>query len=245
MNKVAIVTGAGTGIGKATALRLAKDGYKVAVCFSKSKDGAEKTVTEILKNNGTAKPYQVNIESEESVKDLYSSVLNEFSRIDIVINNAGIGHYGKIHNIAMGEYDHIFNINARGTFLMCREAAKNIHDNGRIINISTGATTSNMEGQSLYTASKLAREGFTKVLAKELGKRRISVNIVSPGMTDTPLLEGGGDAEALKQRGAKIAAMNRCGEPDDIANAIAAFVSSDCSWITGQNLHVDGGSVII
>ena len=127
---------------------------------------------------------------------------------------------------------------------MCREAANCIQHEGCIINISTGATTSNTPGQCLYTASKLAMEGFTKVLAKELGAKKVSVNIVSPGMTDTALLKGG-DAEALKKYGAQTAAMKRCGQPEDIASAIAAFVSSDCGWITGQNLRVDGGSVIV
>ena len=244
MNKVALVTGAGTGIGKATAIRLAKDGYDIAVCYSRSKEGADATVKEISKFGNKVNIYQVSIENEDSVKALFENVITDFSRIDVVINNAGIGHYGKVKNITMEEYDFVFNVNTRGTFMMCREAANIIQNSGSIINISTGATTSNMEGQCLYTASKLAMEGFTKVLAKELGKKQVSVNIVSPGMTDTPLLEGG-DAETLKKYGAQAAAMKRCGEPDDIASAISSFVSSNCAWITGQNLHVDGGSVII
>lgn len=244
MNKVALITGAGTGIGKATAIRLANDGFSVAVCFSRSEQAAQDTVNDIVVNGGVAKAFQVSIESEGSVKRLFNNVLSHFERIDVLINNAGIGHYGKIKDITMDEFDWLFNVNARGTFMMCREAANCIHDGGSIINISTGATTANMSGQSLYTASKLAMEGFTKVLARELGSKQVSVNIVSPGMTDTPLLDGG-DREALKAHGARAAAMQRCGQPDDIAAAIAGFVSLDCAWVTGQNLRVDGGSVII
>lgn len=244
MNKVALISGAGTGIGKATAIRLAEDGYSVAVCYSSSEQGGQQTVNTIESQGGVAKLYQVSIESESSVRALFKNIIRDFKRIDAVINNAGIGHYGKVKDIIMDDFDRLFNVNTRGTFMMCREAANCIHDGGSIINISTGATTSNMPGQGLYTASKLALEGFSKVLAKELGGRQVSVNIVSPGMTDTPLLDGG-DREALKVYGARSAAMKRCGEPEDIASAIASIVSSDCAWITGQNLRVDGGSVII
>ncbi|CAA0085331.1 3-oxoacyl-[acyl-carrier-protein] reductase [BD1-7 clade bacterium] len=244
MNKVAAVTGAGTGIGRATALRLAKDGFSVAVCYSKSREGADQTVSMITEIGGSAKAFQVSIENEESVCSLFRSLIENYGRIDVLINNAGIGHFGKLKDVTMEEFDYVFGVNTRGTFMMCREAAKVIETGGSIVNISTGATTSNMPGQCLYTASKLAMEGFTKVLAKELGKQQVKVNIVSPGMTDTPLLEGG-DAESLKQYGAQVAALRRCGEPEDIASAISALVSSDCAWITGQNLHVDGGSVIL
>ena len=245
MNKVAIITGAGTGIGQATAIRLAKEGYQVAVGYSSSKTGAEQTLAQISADGGIAKAFAVDISCEDSVQSLFASVLSEFKRVDLLINNAGIGHGGKLKDISMADYDALFAVNSRGTFMMCREAARCIEAGGSIINISTSMTIDCMVGQALYTASKLAMEGYSKVLAKELGKKQISVNIVSPGMTDTPLLEGGGDAEGLKKLGAKSAAMGRCGEPEDIAAAIAAFVSPDCRWITGQNLRVNGGSSII
>lgn len=241
--KVAVVTGGGTGIGSAICKRLARE-YSLVVVYSRSADGANAVVKEITDGGGVACAKQADISVEAEVMELFRFVKAEYGRVDVVINNAGIGHMKPFAEISMAEYDHLFNINARGTFMMCREAARTIEDHGRIINISTGATKSNMPGMALYTASKIAIEGFSKVLAKELGPRGITVNIVSPGMTDTPMLEGG-DAEALKRYGAQAAAMKRCGQPEDVADAVSALVSHDCRWITGQNISVSGGSTII
>lgn len=237
--KVAIVTGGGSGIGMATSRRLAKE-YSVVVVYSRSKDGADAVVGEICESGGSAVAIQADVAVEHDVHDIFRSVKDKFGRIDVVINNAGIGYLRAVAETPMEDYDRIFGVNSRGTFMMCREAARYLEDGGHIINISTGATKSNMPGQALYTASKLAVEGFSKVLARELGHRQISVNVVSPGMTDTPMLKGG-DAEALRRYGAKASVMQRCGEPEDIADAIAAFISNDCRWITGQNISVCGG----
>ncbi|MBA6413359.1 SDR family oxidoreductase [Parahaliea sp. F7430] len=241
--RVAIVTGGGTGIGQATSKRLA-DEYAVVVVYSRSADGANNTVKAIVDRGGKACAMQADISVESEVIKLFEVVKEQYGRVDVVVNNAGIGHLKPFQDISMEEYDYIFNINTRGTFMMCREAARVMEDSGRIINVSTGATKSNASGQALYTASKIAVEGFTKVLARELGPRGIAVNVVSPGMTDTPMLEGG-NPEKLRQYGAKAAAMQRCGEPEDIADAIAALVSDDCRWITGENISVSGGTSIV
>lgn len=241
--RVAIVTGGGTGIGQATCKRLARD-FIVVVVYSRSADAANSTVKNITDSGGKACAMQADISVESEVIKLFESVKEKYGRIDIVVNNAGIGHLKPFEEISMDEYDYIFNTNTRGTFMMCREAARVMENSGRIINISTGATKSNSSGQALYTASKIAVEGFSKVLARELGPRGIAVNVVSPGMTDTPMLEGG-NPEKLRQYGAKAAAMQRCGEPEDIADAIAALVSEDCRWITGENISVSGGMSIV
>lgn len=242
--KVAIVSGGGTGIGSATCKRLASDGFSVVVTYSRSAVGAEAVVQEIIEAGGQACAVKANIRVEDDVLRLFEYTLERFGRVDVVVNNAGIGHVKAFLELSLDEYDYIFSINTRGTFMMCREASRHLQDGGRIINISTGATKSNGEGMALYVASKLAVEGLAKVLARELGPRGITVNIVSPGMTDTPMLEGG-NAEALRNYGARLAAMKRCGNPDDIADAIGALVSEDCRWITGQNISVSGGSTII
>lgn len=242
--RVALVSGGGTGIGRAICLRLARDGFVVAVGYARSADGARATVAEIVAAGGAAFAAPVDITVEEQVLAFFAAARARHGRIDVVINNAGIGHVKAFAEIPASHYERVFATNARGTFLMCREAAQQIEDRGRIVNISTGATVANPVGMALYVASKMAIEGFTKVLARELAPRGITVNAVSPGMTDTPMLQGG-DAEALRRYGAAAAAMGRLGRPEDVADAVAALVSVDGRWITGQVIHADGGTIIV
>jgi 3-oxoacyl-[acyl-carrier protein] reductase len=241
---VALVTGGGTGIGRAVCLRLAKEGFSVVVGYVKSAAGAGETVAAITAAGGNAFTQPVDVTVEDQVIGFFAAAKARYGRVDVVINNAGIGHMKRFADIPMSHYDYTFNTNARGTFMMCREAARQIADGGRILNISTGATVANPAGMALYVASKMAVEGFTKVLARELAPRGITVNAVSPGMTDTPMLLGG-DVEALKKYGAASAATGRLGQPEDIADGIAALVSADGRWITGQVIHVDGGTIIV
>lgn len=242
--RVALITGGGTGIGQAVCLRLARDGFAIVVGYSNSATGAKATVEKIEATGGSACALRVDITEEEDVIAFFAAAKERFGRVDVVINNAGIGHLKSFADIPMSHFDHTFNVNTRGTFMMCREAARHIEDRGRIINISTGATVANTAGMSLYVGSKMAVEGFTKVLARELAPRSITVNAVSPGMTDTPMLLGG-DADTLRKYGAALAAMGRLGMPEDIADGIAALISDDGRWITGQVIHVDGGTIII
>ncbi len=215
----------------------------MAVGYSRSADGAAAAVAEIEAAGGRAFACRVDITQEEDVAAFFAAAKSLYGRIDVVINNAGIGHMKAFADIPLSHFDYTFNTNARGSFLMCREAARQIEDQGRIINISTGATAANPAGMALYVGSKMAVEGFTKVLARELGPRGITVNAVSPGMTDTPMLLGG-NAEALRKYGAASAAMGRLGMPQDIADGVAMLVSGDGRWITGQVIHVDGGTII-
>ncbi len=241
--RVALVSGAGTGIGRAIALRLARDGFTVVAGYARSADGADATVRAITDAGGVAWAERVDIADEDAVIAFFAAARARCGRIDVVVNNAGIGHLKPFRDIPMSHFDFTFGVNARGTFMMCREAARTIEDGGRIVNISTGATVANGAGMALYVGSKMAIEGFTKVLARELAPRGVTVNVVSPGMTDTPMLLGG-DAEALRRYGAETAAMGRVGQPEDIADAVGALVSADGRWITGQVLRVDGGTII-
>ena len=240
----AIVSGGGTGIGAAICRRLGADGYAVLVAYSRSSAGAEETAAAIRKAGGTAEVCRADISCEEDVTALFDACAAHFGALRVVVNNAGIGHSAPFAKTTVEDYERIFGVNTKGPFFMCREAARRIEDNGRIINISSGITVSSMPGMALYTASKLALEGFSKALAKELGPRGIAVNTISPGMVDTPMLEGG-DTDALRQYGTDISAMKRLGQPEDIADAVAALVSADGRWISGQNIRVCGGSVIL
>ena len=242
--RAAIVTGAGTGIGAAIARRLAADGYATLLCYNRSAEGVQRTLEAITEAGGQARLARADIADASQVEALFANCRENYAEPEVVINNAGIGHMAAFAEISDADYDRLFDTNVRGTFHMCREAARHIQDNGVIINISSGVGVSSAWGMGLYTACKLAIEGFTKALAHELGPRGIRVNTVSPGMTDTPMLEGG-DADALREYGAERSVMKRVGQPEDVADVVASLVGSDGRWITGQNIHADGGSIIL
>ena len=140
------------------------------------------------------------------------------------------------------EFDRIFAVNVKGAFFCCQEAAKRMADGGRIINLSSSTTALMLPGYAAYVASKGAVEQFSHVLAKELGPKNITVNVVSPGPTDTELFSQG-KSEKQKQRFAQMAALGRLGQPQDIANVVALLASDDAGWITGQNIRANGGLI--
>lgn len=243
-SKTAIITGGGTGIGAAIAKRLAKESCAVMVSYSKSQDAAKQVVDHIKKAGGEADMCGADVKNAKAVSALFKHTLEKYGAINIVVSNAGIGHFSSMADTTDEDYDMIFDTNTRGTFNMCREAARHIADGGRVINISSGITQRSMGGMGLYTASKLALEGLSKTLAHELAARQITVNTISPGMTETPILDGAQDPQALREMGAASALFKRLGQPEDIADMVAALVSHDGRWVTGQNIHVDGGTVI-
>ena len=240
----AIVSGAGTGIGAAVAVRLAADGYAVLAVYRGSEDGARRTVQTIEKAGGTASMQRADVAVRADVEAAFARCLELFGNVAVVINNAGIGHMAPLAEITDEDYNRIFDTNTRGVFHMCREAARHIGDAGSIVNISTGMTVSSMAGMALYTASKMAVEGFTKTLAHELGPRGININSVSPGLTDTPMIAGM-DRGTIDKLGQEQSVMRRIGQPEDVAAAVSILVSPDGHWITGQNIHADGGSIIV
>jgi 3-oxoacyl-[acyl-carrier protein] reductase len=240
--KVAIVTGASRGIGRAIALRLSRDGAGVVVNYAGSEQHAREAVAEIEKAGGQAFAVQADVSKAAEVAKLFDAAFQRFGRLDILVNNAGIILYKPVADTTEEEFDRLMAVNVKGTFLCCQQAARRMADGGRIINLSSSTTALMMPKYGAYVASKGAVEQLTHILARELGPRGITVNAVSPGPTDTELFSQGKTAEE-KQRIAQMASLGRLGVPEDIADVVALLCADDARWITGQNVRANGGTI--
>src|SRR5271168_3166258 len=189
--KVALVTGASRGIGRAIALRLARDGAAVAVNFASNTAEAQKTAAEITAAGGTAVAIRADIGRVAEVVRMFDETLARFGKLDILVNNAGIMFIKPIGDVTEADFDRIFDINVKGTFFACQQAALRLADGGRIINFSSSTTARFMPNYNAYVATKGAVEQLTRSLAKELGPRGITINTVSPGPTETDLFMTG------------------------------------------------------
>ena len=238
--KIALVTGSSRGIGRAMAERLSRDGASVAINYVRNADKAEEVVAAIAANGGTAVALQADVSSLKDIQRLFEQTLAHFDRLDIVVNNAGIRISKNVTDVLEEEFDRLFAINVKGTFFSCQLAARLLSDSGRIINVSSAVTRMMLPGYAIYAASKGAVDQITRVLAKEMGGRRITVNAVGPGPVDTELFRDGKTEEQIQQM-AQMAALGRVGEVEDIADVVAFLASDDARWITGQTIHVNGG----
>lgn len=239
--KVAIITGASRGIGRAIAERLAQDGASVVISYAQSVDKAKEVVESVEAAGGKALAVQADVSKPPEIRRLFEQSVEHFGQLDILVNNAGTILYKPIAQVTEEEFDQIFAVNVKGTFFACQEATQRIADGGRIINLSSTTTALMMPTYGAYAATKGAVEQITRVLAKELGERGITVNAVSPGATDTELF-GIGKTEEQKQRFAQVAALGRLGEVQDIADVVAFLVSDQARWISGQIIRVNGGA---
>ena len=240
--KIALVTGASRGIGRAIAERLSRDGASVAINYVRNLDKAEEVFTEITSAGGTAFTIQADVCRIDGIQQLFEKTLEHFGRLDILVNNAGIRISPTVADLQEEEFDRLFAINVKGPFFACQQAAHQISDGGRIINISSAVTQMMLSGYSIYAASKAAVDQLTRVFAKEVGGRQITVNAVAPGPVDTELLREGKTEEQIQQM-AQMAAFGRLGKVEDIADAVAFLASDDARWITGQVIHVNGGYI--
>lgn len=238
--KVAIVTGASRGIGRAIALRLSQEGASVVVNYAKGAEQAKDVVSAIEAAGGKALAVQADISKTAEIRDLFDRTLETYARVDILVNNAGMLINKTVAEFTEAEFDSMFATNVKGTFFACQEAAKRMADGGRIVNFSSSTTVIMMPTYGAYVATKGAVEQLTRSLAKELGDRQITVNVVSPGTTDTELFTVGKTAEQI-QRFTQMTALGRLGKVEDIADVTAFLCSEQARWITGQNIRVNGG----
>jgi 3-oxoacyl-[acyl-carrier protein] reductase len=239
-DKVIIVTGSSKGIGATIAKTLARQGAKLIINYAGGQKEAENIVAEINANNQQAIAVQADVSKSSDVKRLFDEAISAFGKVDILINNAGIAIYKFIKDTTDEDFNRIFDINVKGVFNTMREASIRLADNGRIINLSSSVTRLMLPTYATYSATKSAVEQMTKVFAKEMGSRGITVNSVSPGPVNTELFTQGKTEETIN-RLASMSAFNRIGEPIDIANVISFLASDNSQWITAQNIGVNGG----
>lgn len=238
--KVALVTGASRGIGRAIAERLGQQGAAVAINYSSNETEARKVVAAIESGGGKAFAIKADVGSVPEIVRLFDETISHFGRIDVLVNNAGVMFTKPVSATSEAEFDRIFAINVKGTFFACQQAATRLAEGGRIINLSSSTTARLMPTYGAYVATKGAVEQLTRSMAKELGPRGITINAVSPGPTETELFLEGKTPEQLQQAG-NLSAFGRIGQPVEIAEVIA-FLASDASrWITGQNIRINGG----
>lgn len=238
--KVALVTGSSRGIGRAIAERLSNDGAKLVINYAGSADKANEVVAAIATKGGEAIAVQADVGKVADIQRLFEQTRDRFGKLDILVNNAGTILYKPIAQVTEEEFDKIFAINVKGTFFACQHATQHLSEGGRIINFSSTTTALMLPTYGAYVAAKGAVEQITRVLAKELGGRGITVNVVSPGPTDTELFTADKTEEQI-DRFAKMAALGRLGQVQDIADVVAFLASDDARWITGQNIRVNGG----
>lgn len=236
--KVALVTGASRGIGRAIAERLGRDGAKVVITYVGNREKAETVVETIQSHGGQAIAIQSDTSKIEETRNLFQQIINTFGQLDIVVNNVGVSVYKLTADITESDFDRVFDTNAKGTFFALQEAAKHINDGGHIISLSSGATKQSIPAGGLYAASKAAIEQFSFALSKELGHRGITVNLVSPGVTETDgLIMPANALEHLIQS----TPLGRLGQTADIADVVAFLSSDDARWVNGQTIQVNGG----
>ena len=239
-NKTAVVTGASKGIGAGIAKALAKSGAKVVVNYVSDKQGADKIVAQIQSSGGTAISIQADVTPTSDIKRMFEEIHKEFGKIDILINNAGVYKFEPLELVTEEEFHRQFNSNVSGAIFTIQEALKYFNEmGGSIINVSSVASVKATPMSLIYTASKSAVDGITRALSKELGTKRIRVNSILPGPTQTegnPVV-----GTAMEEYISGQTPLGRIGQPSDIS-ALAVFLASDdAAWITGQKIVVSGG----
>ncbi|WP_025424347.1 SDR family oxidoreductase [Sodalis praecaptivus] len=241
-SKVAIVTGASRGIGAQLAKSLAEDGVRVVVNYAQHAAKADEVVDRINSAGGHAIALQADLSERGGAVALFDGAEQAFGPVDILINNAGIMHLSPVADTADDAFEQMLNLNLSGSFRTMREATKRLTEGGRIINFSSSVVGLYQPAYGSYAATKAGIEAMTKVLAKELGPKRITVNAIAPGPVATALFMAGKSEELI----ARIKGMNpfgRLGEPEDIAPIVRFLASDESGWINGQIIRANGGVI--
>jgi 3-oxoacyl-[acyl-carrier protein] reductase len=240
--RIALVTGASRGIGAAVARRLARDGLTVVINYSGDPVPAEALVREITQAGGKALATRADVSNPAAVRTMFDHIESVLGGLDVLVNNAGIMSLAAIGETEDASFDRQVAVNLKGTFNTLQEAAKRIRNGGRIVNFSSSVVGLLPPTYAVYAATKAGVEAMTQILSKELRGRNITVNAVAPGPTATDLFLTGKSPDMV-DRLAKAAPLERLGQPEDIANAVAFLVGTDGGWVNGQILRSNGGII--
>ena len=242
--RLAVVTGGGRGIGRAIAVRLAREGANVAVIYRSNDDAAGETAELVREAGAQCEVFRGDVASREDVEKIFEGVGEAFGRLDILVNNAGVTRDNLMMRMKEEEFDEVLQTNLKGTYLCTKAVLRSMVRArwGRILNVTSVVGLVGNAGQANYAASKAGIIGFTKSVAREVAQRNITVNAVAPGYVETELT-GGLDESVKEQIRAQIPA-GRIGEPEEIADAVAFMVGEKASYLTGQTIAVDGGMVM-
>lgn len=240
--RVALVTGASKGIGQGIAERFAKDGMNVCVHYASDKAGAEETARRVQAAGANAHIVRADVGKALEVAKMFDEAAAHFGGLDVVVNNgATMNPLTPMIEVEEADYDRVMETNAKGAFLVMSEAGRRLKENGRIVCVSSTVTANPRAGFAVYAASKLAVEGFVRVLALELAAKKITVNAVAPGPVDTAMLRTGKTEEQIRHITA-LSPMNRVGTKEEIAALVSFFASLESSWVTGQIVRTNGGA---
>jgi len=246
--KTALVTGASRGIGRSIALRLALEGAVVAVHYGNRQSDAEEVVREIERIGGTAFAIGADLRTLDGIQNLYAALdealdkLAGDNRFDILVNNAGIGQILTLEEATESSFDEVMTVNVKAPVFVTQQALPRLRDGGRIINLSSFVTRAASPSVFAYSITKGAIDTFTRVLAKQLGSRNITVNAIQPGIINTEMNAGTLQDPNGQQFAAGLSVFRRWGEPEDVADIAAFLASSDSRWVTGEFIDASGGS---
>jgi 3-oxoacyl-[acyl-carrier protein] reductase len=238
--RTALVTGGTGGMGRVIAAKLAADGFDVAVAYAGNVDLADAAVGEIKGQGQDGAAFAADIADEEAVSDLFDAVEDRFGRLDAVVHTAGINRAAALTDLDLADFDEIHLVNVRGTFVVDQQAARRVRAGGSIVNVSSSMVRVAPPALSAYAASKAAVDALTRILAKELRGRDITVNAVAPGPTATEAFLDSTSAEEQGQLAA-LPPLGRLGRPDDIAGVVSFLVGPTGRWVNGQVVYANGG----